>query len=132
MPRAQHFPGQFIEIRYAGNVHRDYDYQFDSAEMTVTFKPKPNITKEDIILDSKIEAILRRNLFDFFTHRHAARAGSAAQAGTAFYGPPGTGKTHTCRYIHTLFRALRRFWRRARRARLQDSVSWPGNCSRRW
>ncbi len=101
------FRGQFIEIRYAGNPHRDYDYQFDSAEMTVTFKPKPNITKDDIILDPKIEAILRRNLFDFFTHRHALHAlGLPRKRALLFYGPPGTGKTHTCRYIHTLLQGI--------------------------
>lgn len=101
------FRGQFIEIRYAGNPHRDYDYQFESAEMTVTFKPKPNITSSDIILDPKIEAILRRNLFDFFTHRNELHAlGLPRKRALLFYGPPGTGKTHTCRYIHTLLKGI--------------------------
>lgn len=101
------FRGQFIEIRYAGNPHRDYDYQFESAEMTVTFKPKPNITSEDIILDPRVEAILRRNLFDFFAHRNQLHElGLPRKRALLFYGPPGTGKTHTCRYIHTLLKGI--------------------------
>ena len=102
------FRGQFIEIRYSGaSPHRDYDYQYESAEMTVTFKPKPNITAEDIILDPKIEAILRRNLFDFFAHRNELHAlGLPRKRALLFYGPPGTGKTHTCRFIHTLLQGV--------------------------
>jgi AAA+ superfamily predicted ATPase len=96
------FRGQFIEIRYTATPHRDYDYQFESAEMTVTFKPKPNVTAADIILEEKVEGILRRNLFDFYAHRDELFAlGLPRKRALLFYGPPGTGKTHTCRFIHT-------------------------------
>jgi AAA+ superfamily predicted ATPase len=97
------FRGQFLEIHYRGSPHLDaYDYYQESQEMAVTFKQRPSVREEDIILDERVAAILRRNLFDFFTHRDCLYAlGVPRKRAMLFYGPPGTGKTHTCRFIHT-------------------------------
>jgi AAA+ superfamily predicted ATPase len=97
------YRGQFLEIHYRGSPHLDaYDYYQETQEMAVTFKQRPSVREEDIILDERVAAILRRNLFDFFAHRDCLYAlGVPRKRAMLFYGPPGTGKTHTCRFIHT-------------------------------
>jgi hypothetical protein len=97
------YRGQFLEFRYTPSPHPDADYQMDAAPLSVTFKARPNVSEADIILDEGTQAILRRNVFDFFAHREELhRLGLPRKRALLFYGPPGTGKTHTCRHIHTL------------------------------
>jgi hypothetical protein len=101
------FRGAFLEISYYNTPHPDYEYQHHSNEMIVTFKEKPNVTPADIILDPKIDGILKRNLFDFFSRRDFLhQLGIPRKRALLFYGPPGTGKTHTCRYIHTQLKGI--------------------------
>jgi cell division protease FtsH len=101
------FRGKFIEVRYSATPHRDYDYQYEAAELTVTFKADPGVTAADIILDEKVEAVLRRNLFEFYDHRDRLFAlGLPRKRALLFYGPPGTGKTHTCRFVHSLLKGV--------------------------
>jgi SpoVK/Ycf46/Vps4 family AAA+-type ATPase len=96
------YRGQFLEIHYQHSPHPDYGYELPAAEMSVTFKARPNVGDADIILDDRIRAILVRNVFDFFTYRECLHAaGVPRKRALLFYGPPGTGKTHTCRYLHS-------------------------------
>ena len=101
------FRGQFLEVRYSHDPHADYEYMHRADELTVTFQARPNVTAADIILDEKVEAILRRNLFDFFAHRDRLHElGLPRKRALLFYGPPGTGKTHTCRFVHTFLKGV--------------------------
>jgi hypothetical protein len=101
------FRGQFIEVRYGVSPHRDHGFQNQSAEMTVTFKPKLSLRADEIILEPNMESILRRNMFDFHAHRDELFAlGIPRKRALLFYGPPGTGKTHTCRFIHSMLKGI--------------------------
>jgi len=96
------YRGQFLEIRPNVTGMTDYNYAPQPGELSVKFKQRPQITAADIVLDERIHAVLRRTLFDFFTHRQQLQAlGLPKKRTLLLYGPPGTGKTHTCRYVQT-------------------------------
>ncbi|MCI0377805.1 MAG: ATP-binding protein [Gemmataceae bacterium] len=96
------YRGQFLEIRPNTTPMADYGYPAQPGDLAVKFKQRPRVTEKEIVLDERIHAILRRTLFDFFTHRQRLQElGLPKKRTLLLYGPPGTGKTHTCRYVQT-------------------------------
>lgn len=96
------FRGQFIELLYKQSAHDLEEFMHTSNELGVLFKQKPHVTERDIIIEKRLDEVLRRNVFDFFAHRDALHGyGIPRKRALLFYGPPGTGKTHTCRFVHT-------------------------------
>lgn len=73
----------------------------------IEFKQEKPVTKADIVLDPDIEAIVRRNVFDFLARRdELGRHGIPGRKGLLFYGPPGTGKTFTCKYVYSNLKGI--------------------------
>lgn len=96
------FRGHFLELHFTVRPGDQFRQTQPYREMTVIFKPKPQVTEKEIVIEPGVQAVLRRNVFEFFEHRDALHAlGLSRKRALLFYGPPGTGKTHTCRHIHT-------------------------------
>jgi len=70
------------------------------TEIDVLIKPPSDVTRDNIVLDETVSAVLERNIIDVHRRREALLAlGVPSTRGVLFYGPPGTGKTYTCKYI---------------------------------
>ena len=82
--------GQFIS--FGASEHME--------NQLVTFLPRPQLTKDDVILPAGRLDGVEEHVIGIA--RHAAgllAAGQHLKRGVLLYGPPGTGKTHTVRYL---------------------------------
>ncbi len=66
----------------------------------VTFLPRPELRKEDVVLPAGVLEAVERHTFGIAKHgARLAEAGQHLKRGLLLHGPPGTGKTHTVRYL---------------------------------
>ena len=87
------FRGQRVAVENSPAVMHEDDYGIATAAgpMALRFHTLSEIKDDDIVIESEIEEMLRRNIVDPQTHRQAFRAQSIpTQRGVLFFGPPGT------------------------------------------
>lgn len=74
--------------------------EYGSSGAGVTFHPRPELTKADVILPAGLLAKVADHALGMALHRERLVAlGQHLKRGILLYGPPGTGKTHTVRYL---------------------------------
>ncbi|MBO2451837.1 AAA family ATPase [Actinomadura barringtoniae] len=82
--------GQFVSF----GVSEHMDNQL------VTFLPRPQLTKDDVILPAGRLDGVEEHVIGVARHAEGLlAAGQHLKRGVLLYGPPGTGKTHTVRYL---------------------------------
>ena len=73
---------------------------YDAGVGGVTFRRRPALTVDDIVLPAGVLERVQRHVAGVAHHRDRLRAaGQHLKRGLLLYGPPGTGKTHTVRYL---------------------------------
>ncbi len=93
------FRNHLLQVSFGPRIRPESgDSEHDG--MHVDFGKEVSVTRDDIIMDSEVEALVRRNLIEFVRHRALLlQNGVPLRRGVLFYGPPGTGKTYTCKYV---------------------------------
>jgi DNA polymerase III delta prime subunit len=66
----------------------------------IAFHPRPQLSREDVILPEQTFAAIEEHVFGIAAHRERLQAsGQHLKRGLLLHGPPGTGKTLTTRYL---------------------------------
>lgn len=78
----------------------DYYGNVSQSLIDIQFVEEKKVSADNIILDSDIQDVIRRNVFLFHEHHKTLTgAGVSSRRSLLFHGPPGTGKTYTTQYI---------------------------------
>lgn len=104
--RARTLLAEVHHLMVERNVFRGQVISFGQARMgymaigPVVFHPRPEITRDQLVLAPGQLDVIERQVFGIADHRDRLRAsGQHVKRGLLLYGPPGTGKTLTVRYI---------------------------------
>lgn len=95
------FRNQLLEVAFEESFQDEYTPTVAPNRLTVSFRPDPEITEEQIVLAEDIKHVLERNVVTFHRDRDRLHElGVPLQRGILLHGPPGTGKTFTCQYLY--------------------------------
>lgn len=98
------YKNKLLSLNYDNEIQGNDGETMYYRDVDITFLPPKAMAEDSIVLEEDILNIVKRNVFDFFTHKDKLTTFKVPlHRGLLFYGSPGTGKTYTCHYIyHTL------------------------------
>lgn len=89
-----------IEPSFETEVRDEYGDVDRGNVVDIRFKKRPDIARDDVVLEPEKWAVIERNVVDFHERRaQLAGLGLPSRRGVLFYGAPGTGKSYMCKHL---------------------------------